>query len=244
MSQYWSHRMKTHNEMHFRWPNEKTKAVFFLTGKWKLPLILFLPFLPSDTFMKLFHKVAGGPSGGKWASIKEMVVGGNWLPCFCTHLITRLHLIKVIFRGSVVETFFFFLLPMYLTHWAGEEGGRSITLWSSQKIFPHGGWAQTHQGSYSLHRNSGIHRQILLQHRGAADPERLCRNQRGLTGEWSGRKAYKQLFVTFVSPSEAKKGDKKPPGTQCCNYLSGINARQEFREGSGINSMPKTPSSG
>lgn len=44
---------------------------------------------------------------------------------------------------------------------------------------------------------------------GAADPERLCRNQHGLTGKQSGREADKQLFVTFCFTFKGKKEREK-----------------------------------
>lgn len=135
-------------------------------------------------------------------------------------MITVLLLIKVIFRRSVAKCFsasvnvqsVFFSGSCIIVYSDGEEAGRSIALRSIQRWrerFPLAAFEQKPaEGQiYSAATTEFAARFFVCT--GAADPERLCRNQRGLTGEQSGRQADKQLFVTFCFTCRGKTNRKE-----------------------------------
>lgn len=127
-------------------------------------------------------------------------------------------LIKVIFRRSVAKCFSanvnvqsgecFFSGSCILVYSDGEEAGRSIALRSSQRWrerFPLTAFEQKPaEGQIHSTATAKFAARFFI-YTGVADPERLCRNQRGLTGEQSGREADKQLFVTFCFTFRGKK---------------------------------------
>lgn len=102
----------------------------------------------------------------------------------------------------------FFSGSCILVYSDGEEAGRSIALRSSQRRrerFPLTAFEQKPaEGQIHSAATTEFAARFFVC-TGVADPERLCRNQRGLTGEQSGREADKQLFVTFCFTFKGKK---------------------------------------